>query len=176
MGLGNVTIEVGREVLEGFGVGAYKDIAILETIRLSFLIEFHTEGHILDGNVGVAPPEKNLGIDEEGKQEVHQHTANHDKQTLPGGFGAEFPRLFGLLHLLGIKTLVNHTGYLTIATQRNPAYAVLCIAVFGFKLEKTKFPVEENVKLIDTNTEKLCEEEVATLMEQYQQGDGQHEL
>ena len=60
MGLGDVTIEVGLEILKGLGVGANQDVAILETIRLGLLIEFHSEGHIFDGDIGVAPPEENL--------------------------------------------------------------------------------------------------------------------
>ena len=59
--------------------------------------------------------EEDHGVDEQGEEEIDKHTANHDQQTLPGGFRTELPRLFGLFHLLGIKTLVNHTGYFTVS-------------------------------------------------------------
>ena len=53
--------------------------------------------------------EQNHRINEDSQEEVHQHPANHNKQTLPCRFGTEFPRLCRLLHLFGIHRLVYHT-------------------------------------------------------------------
>ena len=176
MGLGNVAIEVGGEVLEGLGIGAYEDVSVTETVGLSLLVEFHTQRHILDGDVGVAPPEENLRIDEQGEEEIDQYAANHDEQSLPAGLGTELVILDGLFHLFGIETLVNHARYLAIAAEGNPADAVLGVAILGFELEKTELPVEEKVELLDAYSEEFGEEKMAALMEQYQEADGQHEL
>ena len=176
MCLGDVAIEVSGEVLEGLGIGADEDVAIAETVGLSLLIELHTQRHILDRDVGVAPPEENLRIDEQGEEEIDQYAANHDEQSLPAGFGTELVILDGLLHLFGIETLVDHACYLAIAAEGNPTNAVLGVAILGFELEKTEFPVEEKVELLDAYSEEFGEEEVAALVEQYQEADGQHEL
>ena len=176
MGLRDVAVEVGGEVLEGVCFGADEDVAVLESVRLGFLVELHTQRHILHGDVGVAPPEQDLSVDEQGEQEVDQHTANHDEQALPGRLGAELIVLYGLLHLLRVEALVNHTGYLAVATQWQPSDAVFRIAVLGLELEQAELPVEEDVELINPHSEELGEEEVTTLVQQDEQRDGQNEL
>ena len=176
MSLGNVAIEVCREVLKGLGIGADEDVSVTETVGLGLLIELHTQCHILDRDVGVAPPEEDLRIDEQGEEEIDQYATNHDEQSLPAGLGTELVILDGLFHLFGIETLVNHARYLAIAAEGNPADAVLGVAILGFELEKTELPVEEKVELLDAYSEEFGEEKVAALMEQYQEADGQHEL
>jgi hypothetical protein len=57
----------------------------------------------------------------------------------------------------------------------------LGITVLGLKLKDTAVPfpnagIEEKVELVYTYTKELGEKEVATLMEQHQQANGQHEL
>ena len=115
--------------------------------------------------------EKDHRVDKQSQQEIDEHTTNHDQQSLPSGFRTEFPRLFGLLHLLGIETLVDHTCNLTIAAQRQPAYTILGIAVFGLPFEETAVPfpdarVEKQIELLDAHAEKLRKEEMAPFMEQ----------
>ena len=122
------------------------------TLGMKFNQEAKSYG-FKDGDVGVAPPEQNLTIDEQGQQEVDQHTANHDEQALPGGLCTELILLDGLFHLLGIETLVNHTCYLAVATQGQPSDAILRVAVLGFEFEQAELPVEENVEFIDPHSE-----------------------
>ena len=71
--------------------------------------------------------EHHHGIDEKSQDEIDQHTTYHDEETLPGRFATELIRLFRLLHLFGIETLVDHTRNLTIATQWQPAHSVSSI-------------------------------------------------
>jgi hypothetical protein len=120
--------------------------------------------------------EQNHRVYEQCQQEVDQHTANHDEQTLPRRLGTEFPWLLGLFHLFRIETLVNHTGYLTVTTQGNPADTVFRIAFLGFELKQTELPVEENIELLDPYTEELGKEEVTTLMQKHQYREGQYQL
>ena len=125
--------------------------------------------------------EEDHGVDEQGKEEVDEHTTDHDQQPLPGGLCAELPRLFWLFHLFRIETLVDHTGNLTVTTERQPTHTVLRVAVLRFELKQTSVPfpdagVEEQIELIYADAKQLGEEEMATLMEQHQQADGQHKL
>ena len=48
--------------------------------------------------------------------------------------------------------------------------------MLGFELEETEFPVEEDVEFLHPDSEELGEEEMAALVQQYQQRDGQNEL
>ena len=176
MGLGDVAIEIGRELLEGLGISAHKDIAVLKTIRLRLLVELHTQRHVLDGYVSVAPVEENHRVDEQCQQEVDQHAANHNQQSLPGGFGAELPRLGRTLHLFGIEALINHACYLTVASQGNPPNAILRIAVLGLELKEAELIVEEEIELLDPYAKEFGEEEMATLVQQNKYRERQYQL
>jgi hypothetical protein len=81
-----------------------------------------------------------------------------------------------LFHLFCVETLVNHTGYLAVAAQGNPADTVLSIALLGLELKQAELPVEENIKLIDPYSKELGKEKVATFVEEYQYGEGQNQL
>ena len=176
MSLGDVAIEVGRELPEGLGVRAYQDVAVTEAVRLGLLVELHAKRHILNGNVALAPVEQNHAVDEERQQEVDQHAANHDEQSLPGGLGAKLPRLCRFLHLLRVEALVNHARYLAVAAQRNPADAVLRVAALGLELEQAELVVKEDIELLHPDAKELGEEEVASLVEEYQQRQRQYKL
>ena len=180
-GLTQGTVHIGTEILELTVLGTYQNITILKTILLGLGVELHTQGHVLGGDVGVAPVEQNHRVDKEGQQEVDQHTANHHQQALPGRFAAELPRLCGLFHLFGIKTLINHTGNLTVTTQWQPTHTILGGAILGLEFKQTAVPlpdggVEKEIELLNADAKELGKEEVATLVEQHQQADGQHEL
>ena len=83
LGLANLAEEVGTEVFELTLLSAHEDVAVAESESLGFLIELHTVSHVLHGDIRIAPCEENHRIDEEGKEEVEKHSANHDKQALP---------------------------------------------------------------------------------------------
>ena len=78
MGLAKVAIQIGREILELALVGTNEDIAVLKAVLLSLGIELHTVGHILHGDISIAPMEKDHRVDKQGEQEIDEHTANHD--------------------------------------------------------------------------------------------------
>ena len=61
------------------------------------LLKFHTVLKVLCRDITVAPLEKHHRIYEECQYKVEEHTAHHNEQTLPGGFGAELTWLAFLL-------------------------------------------------------------------------------
>ena len=136
LGIGNVAIYVYVEALECLAVVAGEDVVVAETDGLGIVVELEAHGHVLCGEIAVAPGEHHHTIDEEGEQEIHQYAANHDEQALPGGLGAEFPGLLGLSHLFFVETLVDHARNLAVAAQGQPSCTILGVAVFGFELKE----------------------------------------
>ena len=111
-------------------------------------------------------------VDEECEEEVDQHAANHDKQPLPSGLGAKLPRFGGLLHLLGIKTLVYHSRYLAVSSQGQPAHAILGIALARLETEQFSGPfadvhIENDKEFLHPYTEEFGEKHVASLVKEY---------
>ena len=153
MSLGDATVEVGAETGERFLLRAEQDIAIFEAQTLGFSIEFHAHGHILGLDIGVAPIIQDHGIDEQSQKEIDQHATDHDEQSLPSRFGAEFPGLWRLLHLFGVHRLIDHAGYFAVAAEGQPPYAIFCVTLLGFPAEEFSRPladaqVEENEKFV----------------------------
>ena len=169
-------IHVSLGVLELAEVGAEQDVVIMESERLSLLVELHSERHILRADVVLAPCEEAHGVDEKRQKEVDKHAAYHDKQSLPCRFRAELVCLGRLFHLLGVHRFVNHTRYLAVAAERKPTDAVRSVAVLRLELEQTEPRVEEEVELLDAHSEELREEEVSALVQEHEKRDSQHEL
>ena len=145
------------------------------------MVEFHAVGHVFGGDEFLAPCKHDHRIDEECQKEVDQHAANHDKETLPGRFGAKLPRLRRLFHLFLVHAFIYHACYLAVAAQREPSYAVGGVALLGLEAEQAAVPlahtgVEEEIEFIHADAEQLCEEEVAALVQEHQQRDGHDEL
>ena len=158
MGSRQLAVQVGIELLEQLAVGSNQIVAILEAQLLGLVVKLHS--HLACGDVGLAPGEEDHRVDEQGQEEVDEHAANHDEQSLPGRLRAELPGLFGLLHLLGVEALVDHAGNLAVAAQRQPAHAVLGVAFLRFETEQLAPPltdgdVEEEVELLDPYAEEL---------------------
>ena len=114
--------------------------------------------------------------DEKCQQEVHQHSAYHDQQTLPRRFGAEFPRLRGLLHLFGIHRLIYHSRNLTVTAQRQPPHTVFRIAVLRLVLEQREPRVKKDIELLYTYLEKARKEKVSSFMNDDQQRKAENQL
>ena len=51
LGLANLAEKVGAEVLELTLLGAHEDVTVAESECLGFLVELHTMGHVLHGDV-----------------------------------------------------------------------------------------------------------------------------
>ena len=133
---------------------------VLETDSLSLLVVFHTHRHVVHGDITVAPVEQHHGVDEQGQQEIHQHTTDHDQQSLPCGLCAELPWLLGLFHLLGVETLIDHSGNLTVTTQRQPSHTILRVAVLWLELKDTSIPfanaeIKEHIEFLYAYSEKF---------------------
>ena len=113
---GKVTVDINIEVLERTLVGTHQDIMVAETKLLGFCIELHALAHISHAYITFAPVKHDHGVDKKCQHKVHRHASHHDDEPLPRRFGAELPRLRVTLHLVGVHALVDHTGYLAIAT------------------------------------------------------------
>ena len=83
--------------------------------------------------------------------------------------GAELPRLCGLLHLLGVKTLVYHSRYLAVSTKRQPPHTVCRVALLWLELKDMKPWVEEKIKLLNPYAKELGKKKMSSLVYQHQQ-------
>ena len=72
-----------------------------------------------------APRQQHHRVDEQRHEEVHQHTAHHHQQALPGRLVFEqFVSRNGSLFFgygIGIGALIDHTGDFDIAPKGQPA-------------------------------------------------------
>ena len=136
-------------IVNNLAINRYELIAIAETHTLGALVKDITPLNILVGHIRLAIGVTDASIDHHRKQDVHHNTRNHHHKALPRGLCAELPRLNGGLHLLEVHTLVDHTSNLHIATQRQPAYAILGLATLP--LEERKPRIEEDIKFLNAN-------------------------
>ena len=149
-------------------IGTQQDIAIPKAHIDKGLAEIHTLLDILQRQVSIAPGEQHHRIDEQRENEIEQHTANHDHQTLARGLRAELVGLRRLRHLLLIHALVDHAGDLTIATKRQPADTVFRIAILRLKLEQREPGVKEEVELLHSHLKQPGKNKMPELMHQHQ--------
>ena len=105
------------QALQWFIVGTEQDVAVAESDLAERLAELHAGRDVPERQVRVAPREKHHRVDEDGQEEVEEHTADHDQQPLPGRFGAKLPRLRGLRHLLLVHRFVDHAGDLAVPAE-----------------------------------------------------------
>ena len=171
LGGGQVTINVGVEVLERTLVGTQQDVMVVESIRLGLLVETHSVSHVLDQDVRLPPIKQHHGIDKKSQEKVDGNTANHDEQALPCGFGAKLPRFGRLFHLFGIETLVYHARNLTVAAQRKPSHTIGSVAMFGLETEQMALPlanadIEKDKELFNPYTEELGKKHVSAFVQE----------
>ena len=176
VGFGEVAEHVAVEFLALLRVDSEENVTVAEAELLRFGAELEAMGIVLHGHISLAPGEEYSGIDDKGEHEVHQHAADHDEETLPRGFRAELPGLFGLLELLRVHRLVDHARNLHVAAQGKPADAVGRVAVLGLELEGREPGVEEEAELLDAHLEEFREQEVAAFVEKDEQGKAEDEL
>ena len=176
LGVNDVTQHVHPVAFERLVVCAEQDIAVAEAYVLCSLVELHAVTHLRQGVIAVAPCEEYHGVDEECQKEIEQHTAYHHQQALPRGLGAELPGLWRLGHLFLVHRLVNHAGYLHIASERKPSDAVLGVTVFGFIPEQGKPRVEEEIELLHPYFEQAGKEIMPSFVDDDEQGKRHHQL
>ena len=128
------------------GICAQGNVAVAETDRLCHLVVLQSVRHVAQRHVGVAPSEKYHGVNHQGRDEIHKHAANHDKQPLPRRLGAELPRFYRLLHLFRVHRLVNHARDFHIAAEGQPAEGVGRVALLGLELKEREPRVEEEAE------------------------------
>ncbi len=67
-----------------------------------------------------------------------------------------------------VHTLVDHTGDLTISSQRKPAYTVFRVTVFRLKLENREPRVKEKVKFLHPNLKDTGKDKMSEFVDQHQ--------
>ena len=150
-----MTIDVNIEFSEVVVVISHEDVMVLESQFLCLGVEFPTHREVACLEVRVAPGEKHHSVDEQCEEEIDEHAAYHDEQSLPCGLCAELPRLRRLLHLFGVETLVYHSRYLAIASQREPSDAVGGVRLLRLEFKKMEPRVEEEVELLYSYAEEF---------------------
>ena len=116
-------------------VGGEGNVAVTEPGFLCRRGEGHTHLGFPEGDVFLASGPYDAGVDDDGKQEVEEHTGYHHEEALPCGVAAELPGLRRLGHLLLVHRLVYHARYFAVAAQRQPAQAVFgVVPESGFPL------------------------------------------
>jgi len=144
----------------------------LEPELLGLGVKLHAQRNVFHGHVALAPVVHDHRIDEQGEHKVDRHAGHHDDESLPRALGAKLPRLRVALHLLGIHALVNHSRNLTIASQGQPAHAILRRTVLGLEAEELAAPladadIEEHEELFHPDTKELGRQGMTALVEQY---------
>ena len=132
---------------------------------MTLLVEGVAVNHIVIVVVAVAPRIEHCRVYYHCQQHIHRNTCKHHDKALPSGLCAELPGLRVLLHtlqLLLVDRLVNHTRNRDIATQGQPADAILRVA--NLALPEREPGVEEDVELLDTNAEDACSDKVSELV------------
>ena len=114
-----------------------------------------------------------------GENEVERDAAYHHKQTLPRRLGTEISRLGRLGKLFLVHGFIDHSGYLHIASERKPAYAVFSVAprglfntvliIFHFLFLRLPFGyreprIEEKIEFLDLYAEYTGHEIMAEFM------------
>ena len=62
------------------------------------------------------------------RRKLNSTLNHHYEETLPCGLCPELPFFRRELHLLLVHRFVDHSGYLAVAAERQPAYAVFGVA------------------------------------------------
>ena len=79
----------------------------------------------------LAPVPYHTSIDEDGKEEIVEHAAHHNQESLPSGLCSKFPWLWLTRKFVGALSLVDHTSDGAIAAQWQPAQAILGVFLAG---------------------------------------------
>ena len=145
-----------------------QDIAILESNVMESLTIIHTRLHIFQRQERIPPSEQHHRINKQRQQKVKQHTGNHDHQPLSGRLRTELIRFRRLCHRLLVHTLIDHTGYLAITSQRKPTDTILRITVFRLKLENREPRVKEKVKFLHPNLKDTGKDKMSEFVDQHQ--------
>ena len=126
-------------------------------------------GDVLKRRVFLSPNEKDANVDNERREEVDKHPANHNEEALPSGFRTKLIGFHGLLHLLGVHRFVNHPCDFYITAKGKPPEVVICALV---RKEFEREPrVKEKAEFLNANLKETCEEEVSALVKRDKEGE-----
>ena len=171
------------EVGVGLVVGTDDDVAVTETHFFGRGRKGETMRDVANGKALLTPCEHHHRIDEEGDEEVDQHTAHHHEETLPSGLVLKElvggKRCFFFRYGFCVGAFVDHTRDVHVATEGQPSDGEVCAAPFaeGKGLTLFAFPeVEEKAETVDANTKEFGEEEVSAFVENHEERDTKNEL
>ena len=174
------------EILRHIVVEGQDAVAAAETHLIGQVVDIY--GIVLVGEICLSPYAEYDAVSDDGEDEIVQDASGHHQEPLPGLLGAELPGLGLLLEALQVHRLVHHSANLAIASQRQPADAVLGLGLrrLGEKfleplalLGREKFHaarIEKQEELVHPYPENLCKSEVAELVDDDEQREGQDHL
>ena len=186
-GLHVVEEDIVGEVAEGFrvrGIDQQHLVAVAEARVLHLLGEFQTVFGVFERDVVVAPREAHQDVDDDGREEVDEHAANDDEETLPGRFRAELPRVYFAAQVAGFGGLIDHAVDGAVAAEGQPAESPLSgfgmigpflgglsgeeaevhLPVEAFHPDQRETRVEEDVELVHASLEDFREGEMPELV------------
>ena len=107
-------------------------------------------------------------VNQDRHQNVIQDATCQHKEPLPLRLGSKLPLLRFAGHTGLSLLLVDHALYGAVASERQPADAILCLGPLWLPLPESKLPVKEKVKLGDADAEELRPQEVSQLVDKNQ--------
>ena len=116
-------------------------IARLETNFLPQWVGINTKFSVFGGQIIFAVVPNQAAKNQKTQNEIHGHATEHNNKALPRFFGAKFPRLRGLFHLLFVHAFVHHAADFDVTAQRQPTNSVFRIT--NFFLEKGEIRVKK---------------------------------
>ena len=154
-----------------------EDIAIAETYRLCIFAIRHSVLKVTQLEHVTAPMPSHADVDDAGKDDIVEHTAKHYHKTRESSFGTELPRLNLLTEVIGTVCLIDHARDGTIASERNPAYAIFCVASLWLPSQKRELlSIEKKIKLLNLYLEDTGPHEMTQLMYENQNRQCSNEL
>ena len=176
-GLGVVEQNINKNLVEivgGLAIDTLNHIALAESKAITHRIHGDTVFEVVDRHIRIAPIESHHRIYNHCKYGIDDDAGKHYNKALPGGFGAELPRLGVVFEVVGVGGLVYHTGNAHIAAERNPADAVLSLPAFEF--EEAEPRIEKQVEFFDPALENFCGDEVSKLVKYNQEAQTHQQL
>ena len=123
-----------------------------------------------------APDQRDTCIDDEGKQDIEDHSPCHDHQTSEGLLAPELVGLRFTLDRIGVERFVDHASDLAVAPEGKPTYTVGRTTTLACPLEEGEPGVEEEVELLYTCSEEASHRVVPELMDEDEDGEGEEKL
>ena len=102
-----------------------------------------------------------IGVNED---EIVQHATRHHQQSLPSRMTSELPLLRLFFHTFQVHGLVDHSGNLTVSSERKPTDTELRFSLLEFQ-QGLSADVEKEIELFYPDVEEFGKKEVTGLVD-----------